>query len=215
MLKETNNSALNKILRLGVLILFVTGFSNAFVAAQSREKLDSKVEEAMTLYRNGQTEQAQEVFREIGDPASPHVAELFSQRLAHSGVIDMPLFNIIAATKGDKSDAALIGFLSHENSYVRGLTASFLGKRRTEAAIPYLISLLADKGVYLNGRLRSGRFMVDEKGNVDVGGSWKPPTLVMDEVIKALELITGLKLEDIMSKEEQAEAWKRWSKKRH
>jgi len=108
------------------------------------------------------------------------------------------LVDMIAEYESTKADAALIELLSHHHPHIRGSAVYWLGVRKSKAALPHLINLLDDTGVYVNTYVSHG-------DDYD--------TLVSDVAIEALQKITKKNFAKNESKEKQVEAWKRWWQK--
>ena len=135
-------------------------------------------------------------FRDLGEKAIPAVLNLIQSDEVPVGVRMFGLFGFISSIEGESANGALIELLSARIPFLRGQSASELGRRKAKAAMPNLIQLLDDKEIYFT------------TSSTD---PWREEhTLVRDATIDALEAITGKKLSKNRSYEEKAKAWSGW-----
>ena len=155
--------------------------------------------------------------KNLGPPAVPYVLELLESRSNFEGH-QLALFFFIMQTNGRESDEALVRLLRHPSHYLRGLAAMCVGARKIRKAVPELIPLLQDRSVY-SKNLCGGDFSEPPADNPLQAKVQITPTrpdselLVMDEAVKALESITGLKVSESRSFDTRATAWMRWWQK--
>lgn len=152
--------------------------------------------------------------KELGPPAVPYVLELLESNSNFNGH-QLALFFFVMQTHGKKSDEALVRLLHHPSCYLRGLAAQQVGFRKIKAAVPELIPLLQDRNVYgksLCGGDYSGTPSVNSIPAKVKATPTRPDSelLVMDEAVRALESITGLKISESRSLDKRATAWMRW-----
>lgn len=184
--------------------------SNLYIYAMPRTQgdVESRIAEAVALYHNKQISQAVTKFREIGEPAVPAVMELLKTAISSGGMPMLILTGFFSATTGQQVDMALIELLSSESPYVRGFAAISLGQRKLRIAVPQLIKLLEDKGIYLTRNTISHLYT---RGNKDAEVVVEENhILVRDKAVEALESITGLRLAKKKSGETKAKAWLGW-----
>ena len=96
--------------------------------------------------------------------------------------------------------SALVELLAESDPYVRGLAISYLCKRRYRAAVPHLIKLLDDRGVFVT--------------TIKTDPDREEPELVRDKAMEALQAITGKRMSMRATQDERARAWLRWWEKR-
>lgn len=140
----------------------------------------------------------QEQLQSMGPAAIPFILEficLSDEATFKKVTRDPVLVEIIASYSNKEADDALLKLLSSECAHIRGLAASYAGRRKQQSAVPCLVNLLEDKEIYLGLAVSHG-----EDNEI----------LVRDVAIEALQNITGKKLANRSSKEKQAEAWLEW-----
>lgn len=163
--------------------------------------LKPRVAQAAELFHKDPSS-ARVQLQRLGSPAIPFIAEIIcsedDQIPVKKVTRDPFLVDVIAEYANKPADDALVKLLSSKCPNIRGLAAQYIGNRKTESAIPRLVSLLADKDVYIGYAVTHGQ-------DYEV--------LVRDMAIEALQKITGKKMATRSSKDAQAHAWVNWWKK--
>ena len=177
---------------LAYLLLHAVGLAET---PNPQSELRTKVSEAARLFpKEAKTSRKQLI--SFGEPAVPFIVEIIQSDPNLDPVKKAFLIDVIASIHGEKSDAGLVSLLSDGDPYVRGLAVSYITKRKLQAAIPHLISLLEDKAVY--------------KTVVHTDPSSTQVVLVRDVAIEALQATTGIAVRPRGTKDEQVRAWMRW-----
>lgn len=132
----------------------------------------------------------------LGPAAAPYVVEVIRSRNDLHPIRKTFLIDILAAMCGAEIENSLFSLLSDKDPYVRGLTTTYLAKRKVKESIPFLIKLLDDKGTY--------------KTINQTDPAMSHNILVRDVAIDALETTTQMTLVPKGSKRQQAQAWLRW-----
>lgn len=183
-----------------IIIAFFT-FVGTATANNVQDNLRDEVLQAINLPFPSEATNTRTQLSALGPPATPFIVEFIAAHENLHPIKKTFLVDIIAAMKGEQADSALLELLSDNDSYVRGLAVTYLGKRKLTSSIPYLIKLLSDKEVYKTIN------QTDPAAEQDV--------LVRDVAIEALQATTGVALAHRDSKEEQVKAWLRWCQKQH
>lgn len=166
--------------------------SSAMAAPQDRDK----VNEAVELFRNKQYDKSMSLLRDLGERGIPAALNLLQSEEVPVGVPMFRLLGFISSIESETANKALIELLSAKGAFLRGQSASELGRRKNKVAIPNLIQLLNDKEIYLTTTITDPYR--------------EEHTLVRDVAIDALEAIANRKLKEHSGYEEKAKAWVRW-----
>jgi hypothetical protein len=169
------------------------------LAVNCQDDLGAQVMQAVSLFPSA-PQAARKQLRELGPSAFPYVLQMIRDDGGLGTIKKTFLIDVIARSRTEQSASALIELLTDRDPYVRGLAVSYLGKRKYGAAIPHLVKLLDDKGVFVT-RVRTDPDRED-------------PVLVRDKAIEALQAITGKAMDARATQDEQAKAWVRWWEKR-
>lgn len=171
-------------------------------SAASREPQDdvkTQVQESIDLPFPKDAHKSRKELEELGAPAIPYILAVVESDSKMNPIKKTFLIDIIASFRNKSSVSALIDLLSNNDPYVRGVATTRLGKKRSRAALPKLISLLNDQEVY--------------KAIEYTDPSSEQLVLVRDVAIDALQSVTGKVLARHGTKEQQVEAWKWWWRK--
>lgn len=185
-------------LRLATLLCLLACLLTPAAPAGSQDATSTKVEAAIALLRSNEIQKGMATLKEIGSPAVPYVLAYLSRDRCCSLIRLILMGGFVSRTKGPEADTALIALLSDEQPELRGYAASELGDRKVRRAIPRLISRLDD--------------MADTRVVIDMNDR-RPNVPVRDEVIAALESVTGITLASGKNKKRQVEAWRDWWQK--
>jgi HEAT repeat protein len=199
MSKKLNRATWNSIVGLVLLTSILTVNLCAFAVTQAQNNVESKIAQAVSLFKNKEISKALAIFREVGDPAIPAVMQLLHSDVEPKGAVLIYLSSFIASTKGERADAALIQLLADESSFLRGDAAREVGNRKLSSALPKLIGLLSDTEVHYTIS------MTDPYREKNI--------LVRDSAVEALQSITGKVLAKGKSRDEQVKAWLEWWRK--
>ena len=196
MTKKAHIKLLAQVLSLALAFTFAGSCINA--AALPQSDLKEKVAEAVNLFLRDRA-QAMAQLRALGDPAIPFVLEILQSDQKPIIPVRLALLSFIAEMQGENSNSALMALFSHNESHVRGFATVELGRRKLERAIPKIVGLLNDEGIYMS-------FMITDPYREE-------HKLVRDVAIEALQSITGKTLAKGKSREAQIKAWRRWWQK--
>lgn len=180
-------------------VIFACLLSPSLVLAKtcdSQDQLRNKVSQLINLPFPRSAENCRKQLKALGAPAIPYIIEAIRFSANINPIKKDFLADIISSIGGGEANSAFIELLSDSDSHIRGLAASYIGKRRLKSGIPQLINLLNDKGVY--------------KTIVQTDPSIEQDVFVRDVVIESLQSITGITLAHRSSRDEQAKAWLRW-----
>jgi|GEM_PF-3497096 len=176
-------------------VLFIS-VSQATVGRQN--DVSARVSQVVALLPN-EPKLARKHLLALGPSAFPYVLRIVREDAGLGMIKKTFLIDVIARSKTKQSGSALIELLTDTDPYVRGLAASYVDKRRYRAAVPHLIKLLDDKGVYVT------QLQTDPERH--------EPVLVRDKVMEALQGITGRTMDTRSTQDERAAAWVRWWEK--
>jgi hypothetical protein len=183
---------------LGCLLLFSISAAAA-ASYEPQDDLKTKVRKIIELPFPKDAEKSRKELRRLGAPAIPYIFTVVESDSQMNPIKKTFLIDVIASFRDESSVSALMDLLSNNDPYVRGLAATHLGEQRSRAALPKLISLLNDRGVY--------------KTVEYTDPSSEQLVLVRDVAIDALQTVTGAVLARHGTKEQQAQAWMRWWRK--
>lgn len=161
-----------------------------------QDGLRSKVAQALSRPFPLEAEASRNQILALGTPAIPFIIERIESAEGLTLIKQAFLIDLIARMDDQQSASALIKLLGDSNPRVRGLAASFLGKKKVKVAIPHLINALQDKEVYLT--------------TVHTHPATEEEILVRDVALEALTAITGITLAQQSSREIQVKEWLRW-----
>lgn len=167
------------------------------VELDRHQDLKDSVRKAIDLPFPKDANESREQLLRFGPPATPLIAEAIRSDSKMNPIKKAFLVDVIGRITGEESDSTLISLLSDNEPHVRGLAATYLGKRRVRAAIPNLINLLNDQDVYITITYTDP--------------ASEHPVLVRDVAIESLQAVTGTVLAPQGSKEQQAQEWVRWN----
>lgn len=139
----------------------------------------AQVSEAVSLFPR-EPKLARKQLIELGPPAFSSILRMIRDDSGLGTIKKTFLIDVIARNKTRESGSALIELLTDSDAYVRGLAVSSLGKRSYRPAVPHLVKMLDDKGV----------FVTTIKTDPERG----EPVLVRDKATEALQTITRMKL---------------------
>jgi len=163
---------------------------------QSQEDLRTKVWRAIDLPFPKDADESRKQLKQIGAPAVPFILEAIESEPEMNPIKKTFLVDVMASIHQESSVSGLMGLLSSNDPYIRGLAATYLGKQKVRASVPKLINLLNDKEVY--------------KTTVYTDPLSEKPVLVRDAAIDALQAVTGKVLARRGTKDQKAQAWIRW-----
>jgi hypothetical protein len=161
--------------------------------------LQEKVLQAINLPFPDKAVSTRSQLTELGPAAAPYIVEAIRSRDDLHAIRKTFLIDTLAGMCGTEIEDALLRLLSDNDPYVRGLTTTYLAKRKLTSSIPYLINLLNDQGVYKTIN------QTDPPITRDI--------LVRDVAIDALEATTKMVLAPKGSRGKQAQAWLQWWRK--
>jgi hypothetical protein len=170
-------------------------FSLPFVGTGQNTPRD-KVLQAINLPFPDKATNTRSQLTELGPAAAPYIVEVIGSRDDLHPIRKTFLIDILAGICGTEVENALFSLLSDKDPYVRGLTTTYLAKRKLKSSIPYLINLLDDQGIYKTINQTDAGITRD--------------ILVKDVAIDALEATTQMVLAPKGSRGQQARAWLRW-----
>lgn len=165
-----------------------------------QEDLKTEVQKAIDLPFPKDAEESRKQLRGMGAPAIPYILAVVESDSKMNPIKKTFLIDVIATIGDESSMSALMDLLSYNDPHVRGVAATHLGEQKSTAPLPKLIGLLNDKEVY--------------KTVVYTDPSSEQPVLVRDVAIDALQAITGRVLARQGTKQQQAQAWARWWRRR-
>lgn len=168
-------------------------------ADEPQDDLQAKVSQAISRPFPKEAEASRKQLLALGTPAIPFIAEAVRSSEYLTPIKKVFLIDVMAGIKGQQLGPALVSLLVDDDPLVRGQAAAHLGKQRLKAAIPHLINLLNDRGVY--------------KTTVQTDPAAEQAVLVRDVAIEALQSATGIALAQWSSKDEQVRAWLCWWQK--
>lgn len=177
------------------IVLSALLFSLPFVGT-GQNTLRDKVLQAINLPFPDKATSTRSQLTELGPAAAPYIVEVIESRDDLHLIRKTLLIDTLAGMCGTEVEDALFRLLSDKDPYVRGLTTTYLTKRKLKSSIPYLINLLGDQGVYKTIN------QTDPGITRDI--------LVRDVAIDALEATTKIVLAPKGSRGQQAQAWLRW-----
>lgn len=172
------------------------------VATLGQDTVRDRVMQAINLPFPDQAAGTKALLSELGPKGAPFIAEVVKSRDDLHPIRKTFLIDILASMCGLEVKNAMFGLLADEDPYVRGLTTTYLAKRKLDSAIPHLIKLLDDKEVYKTINQTHPTISQD--------------ILIRDVAIDALATITGRELAPHSSRQQQAKAWQAsWDKNRN
>lgn len=166
------------------------------VVCAPQDDLRGRVSQAVNRPFPREAESTRQQLAALGAPALPFIIENIRANASLTPIKKAFLVDVIAGMNGSQSAATLISLLDDPDPYVRGMAASYLGKRRLKDAVPHLVGLLNDKEVY--------------KTVVRTDPAAEEDILVRDIALEALRATTRIALARRSSKDEQAKAWLHW-----
>src|SRR2546422_9091115 len=122
-------------------------FSLPFLGT-GQNTLRDKVLKAINLPFPDKSSSTRSQLTELGPAAAPYIVEVIKSRHDLHPIRKTFLIDTLAGMRGTQVEDALFKLLSDKDPYVRGLTTTYLAKRKLNSSIPYLINLLDDQGVY-------------------------------------------------------------------
>lgn len=182
-------------LLLALSILFVCLSSNAFGA---QDDLSAQVSKVVGLFSSSPT-LGREQLKKLGPAAFPYLLCIIRDDRELGTIKKTLLIDAIARDETEKADSALVELLAESDPYVRGLAISYLGRRRYRPAVPNLIKLLDDRGVFVT--------------TIKTDPYREEPELVRDKAMEALQAITGKRVATHATQDKRARAWLRWWEK--
>jgi len=166
------------------------------IELDKHQDLRDSVRKAIDLPFPKDANESREQLLHFGAHATPFIAQTIRSDAKMNPIKKAFLVDVIARITGEESGSALIKLLSDDDPLLRGLGATYLGKRKSSSAIPNLIKLLRDQGVY------------ETVAHNDPAS--EHAVLVRDVAIESLQAVTGTVLAPQGSKEQQAQEWMRW-----
>lgn len=166
-------------------------FSSSQLPRAINQDLKDSVRKAVDLPFPKAANESREQLLHFGPPATPFIAEAIRSDSKMNPIKKAFLVDVIVRITGEESVSALITLLSDDDPLLRGLGADSLGKRRSRSAIPNLIRLLSDHGVY--------------KTVAYTDPASEHAVLVRDVAIESLQAVTGTILAPQGSEEQQAQ----------